>query len=180
MTYEGFTSAQVTRLTGCTTSQLRYWDRVRLIQPSVQKTGGRPGKPRLYSFQDMVILRALKAMRDEGLSIQRIRRAWSYLQQQGVLADSSEGPLVIEGLAALKETAGSDGLLAALRDGQLMFLELLDTGVSEVEPDPTLWALDRKRFLAYVRASRTEIAAAEGESASPPGPGLLPAAGTMG
>lgn len=155
MTDEGFTAPQVTRLTGCTASQLRYWDKVRLVQPSVQKTHGCPGRSRLYSFQDMVVLRALKGMRDEGMSLQRIRRAWGYLREHGVLATASNGPLVVEGLPALKQFTLSDELLESLKDGQLMFFDLLDTGVQKVEDDPTRWALDRERFLECVRASRS-------------------------
>ena len=151
MTYEGFTAPQVSRFSGCTSSQLRYWDQVGLIQPSVQQTGGVSGRPRLYSFTDLVMLRAVKALRDEGMSIQRIRRAWGYLRRHGILADESDGPLVIEGLAALKTFAGNDDLLDALRDGQLMLLDLLDTGVRSVEEDPTRFDLDRDRFLGYVR-----------------------------
>ena len=47
---EGFTAHQATRLTGCTPRQLRYWDQIGLVRPSVQSTGGRPGVPRLYLF----------------------------------------------------------------------------------------------------------------------------------
>ena len=43
---EGFTAHQATRLTGCTPRQLRYWDQIGLVRPSVQSTGGRPGVPR--------------------------------------------------------------------------------------------------------------------------------------
>ncbi|MBI4261868.1 MAG: MerR family DNA-binding transcriptional regulator, partial [Actinobacteria bacterium] len=37
---EGFTAHQATRFTGCTPRQLRYWDHIGLVKPSVQSTGG--------------------------------------------------------------------------------------------------------------------------------------------
>src|SRR5439155_3291970 len=49
---EGFTTHQACKFTGCTPRQLRYWDQIALVQPSVQGTGGRPGVPRLYAFRD--------------------------------------------------------------------------------------------------------------------------------
>ena len=72
---EGFTAQQACRLTGCTAHQLRYWDRVKLIQPSLQHTGGRPGRRRLYSFRDLVALRVVRSLLDNGMSVQRVRRA---------------------------------------------------------------------------------------------------------
>ena len=39
---EGFTAHQASRFTGCTPRQLRYWDQIGLVRPSVQQTGGRP------------------------------------------------------------------------------------------------------------------------------------------
>ena len=66
---EGFTSHQATRLTGCTPRQLRYWDQIGLVTPSVQQTGGRPGVPRLYSFRDLVALRVVKSLLDFAIGI---------------------------------------------------------------------------------------------------------------
>ncbi|HEX9978417.1 MAG TPA: helix-turn-helix domain-containing protein, partial [Acidimicrobiia bacterium] len=73
---EGFTSQQACRLTACTPHQLRYWDRVGLVEPSIQGTGGRPGRRRLYTFRDLVALRVVRSLLDNGMSVQRVRRAW--------------------------------------------------------------------------------------------------------
>ena len=59
--------------------QLRYWDQVGLVEPSVQGTGGRPGIPRLYAFRDLVALRIVKSLLDGGMSLQRVRRSWQFL-----------------------------------------------------------------------------------------------------
>ena len=39
---EGFTAHQACKFTGCSPRQLRYWDEIGLVEPSVQGTGGRP------------------------------------------------------------------------------------------------------------------------------------------
>src|SRR6476659_6554679 len=82
---EGFTPHQASRLSGCTPRQLRYWDQVGLVRPSIQQTGGRPGVPRLYSFRDLVALRVVKSLLDGGLSLQRVRRAWEFLNSKAEL-----------------------------------------------------------------------------------------------
>ena len=88
---EGFTAHQASRFTGCTPRQLRYWDQVGLVRPSIQQTGGRPGVPRMYSFRDLVALKVVKSLLDRGMSLQRVRRAWDYLNKEVGLDDHLAG-----------------------------------------------------------------------------------------
>ena len=94
---EGFTAHQATKFTGCSARQLRYWDQIDLVNPSIQGTGGRPGVPRLYSFRDLVALRVVKSLLDNGMSLQRVRRAWDYLNRRAALdkhlSRSSSSPM---------------------------------------------------------------------------------------
>ena len=152
---EGFTADQASRLTGCTPSQLRYWDNVRLVQPSIQRTGGRPGVRRKYSFRDLVILRVVRSLKDNGMSLQRIRRAWSYLDRNGV--DPRDVKLVTDGVSIFRIAHDDDELLDALREGQLAFFVALDEITRSVEEDVSLFELDRKRFLAFLRGSQEDV-----------------------
>lgn len=152
---DGFTTDQASRLTGCTPSQLRYWDNVRLIQPSIQSTGGRPGVRRVYSFRDLVILRAIRSLKDNGMSLQRIRRAWNYFRRNGV--DPGDVKLVTDGVSIFSVAQDADQLLDALREGQLAFFVELDRITRHVEADLTLFELDRDRFLSFVKGSREEV-----------------------
>ena len=79
MKKNAFTSKQACYLSGCTSHQLRYWDKVSLVSPSIQSSDGKPGVPKFYSFRDIVALRVIKTLLDNGMSIQRVRRAWKYL-----------------------------------------------------------------------------------------------------
>ena len=83
---EGFTAHQASRFTGCTARQLRYWDQIGLVRPSVQQTGGRPGVPRMYSFRDLVALKVVKSLLDGGLSLQRDHNAALALLHRAGLA----------------------------------------------------------------------------------------------
>ena len=152
---EGFTAEQASRLTGCTPSQLRYWDKVRLIRPSIQQTGGRPGVRRVYSFRDLVMLRVVKSLKDNGLSLQRIRRAWGYLSRNG--GDPRGVKLVTDGVSIFGIANDDDGLVDALREGQLALFVQLDEIARRVEEDVSRFELDRDRFLAFLRETQEDV-----------------------
>lgn len=155
---EGFTAQQASTLTGCTPHQLRYWDQVKLIQPSVQRTGGRPGRRRLYSFRDLVALRVIKSLLDNGMSIQRIRRAWDYLRRTGNMEGHlSEVSLVTDGDTIFRVAHGDEELLDALRHGQLAFFVAIDRITREVEEDVTRFELDREQLLEMLRLGEDDV-----------------------
>jgi DNA-binding transcriptional MerR regulator len=149
---EGFTAHQATRLTGCTPRQLRYWDEIGLVTPSIQRTGGRPGVPRLYSFRDLVALRVVRSLLDGGMSLQRVRRAWEYLNRKAALdRHLSEVKLVTDGVSIFKVARRSGELLDALREGQLAFFVAIDEIASGVETRVGQFREDRDRFIRALR-----------------------------
>src|ERR687884_1547393 len=115
---EGFTAQEASRLTGCTPHQLRYWDKVELVCPSVQATRGRPGVRRLYSFRDLVALRMIRSLLDGGMSLQKVRRAFAYLRRRAHLDEQlSTVRLVTEG-ATVYQVSNQDKLIDLLKEGQ--------------------------------------------------------------
>ena len=145
---EGFTAQQASNLTLCTAHQLRYWDKVNLIQPSIQGTDGRPGRRRLYTFRDLVALRVVKSLLDNGMSVQRVRRAWDYLRRTADMETQlSEVKLVTDGTSIFRVAQDDDELLDALRQGQLAFFVAINEIARSVEDDVTRFELDRERFL---------------------------------
>ncbi|MFM7719462.1 MAG: MerR family transcriptional regulator, partial [Actinomycetota bacterium] len=145
---EGFTAHQATRLTGCTPRQLRYWDQIDLVPPSVQRTGGRPGVPRLYSFRDLVALRVVKSLLDGGMSLQRVRRAWDYLNRRaGLDRHLAEVPLVTDGTTIFKVARRNGEILDALKEGQMAFFVTIDEVASGVEVRTGQFREDRDRFV---------------------------------
>ena len=120
MKKDAFTSKQACYLSACTSHQLRYWDKVGLVSPTIQSSNGKPGVPKLYSFRDIVSLRVIKTLLDNGMSIQRVRRAWKYLTRNGNLQDQlSEVKLVSDGETIY--TVEDDKVFDALKSGQLAF-----------------------------------------------------------
>lgn len=75
-----FNTKTVARILGLTTRQIGYWDKTNLIKPSVQEAAGY-GSVRLYSFSDLIQLKVAKALKDAGISIQKMRKALIYLEK---------------------------------------------------------------------------------------------------
>ena len=59
--------------------QLRYWDRIGLLKPSVKASAGK-GSARLYSEEDVEAARTIGRLRKEGASLQKIRKAVARIQ----------------------------------------------------------------------------------------------------
>lgn len=155
---EGFTAQQASQLTDCTAHQLRYWDKVNLVQPAIQSTGGRPGRRRLYSFRDLVALRVVKSLLDNGMSVQRVRRAWDYLRRTADMdAHLAEVRLVTDGQTIFRVASDDDELLDALRQGQLAFFVAINEIARNVEDDVTRFELDRERFLELLRRVEDDV-----------------------
>ena len=146
MKKDAFTSKQACYLSGCTSHQLRYWDKVKLVSPTIQSSNGKPGVPKLYSFRDIVSLRVIKTLLDNGMSIQRVRRAWRYLSKNGNLEDQlSNIRLVSDGNTIY--TVEDEVVFDALQSGQLAFFETIDSVTKEVREDVSKFELDKERFL---------------------------------
>lgn len=155
---EGFTAQQASRLTACTAHQLRYWDKVNLVEPTIQSTGGRPGRRRLYSFRDLVALRVVKSLLDNGMSVQRVRRAWDYLRRTADMETHlAEVRLVTDGQSIFRVASDDEELLDALRQGQLAFFVRINEIARSVEDDVTRFELDRDRFLEMLRRVEDDV-----------------------
>ena len=156
MKKDAFTSKQACYLSGCTSHQLRYWDKVKLVSPSIQSSHGKPGVPKLYSFRDIVSLKVIKTLLDNGMSIQRVRRAWRYLSRNGDLQDQlSKTKLSSDGVTIY--TVEENKVLDALKHGQLAFFETIDFVAKEVEEDLSKFELDKERFLNLLTRVEDDI-----------------------
>jgi len=155
---EAFTAQQACRLTGCTAHQLRYWDRVNLVRPTLQRTGGRPGRRRLYAFRDLVALRVVRSLLDNGMSVQRVRRAWDYLRRTADMdRHLAEVKLVTDGQSIFRIASNDEELIDALKEGQLAFFVAIGEITHEVEEDVDRFELDRDQFLEMLRRVEDDI-----------------------
>ncbi|MDP3939046.1 MAG: MerR family transcriptional regulator [Deltaproteobacteria bacterium] len=82
---EGFTSREVQVLTGLTNRNLQYWDEQGVFPPSLSRPAGRSprsGNRRLYSPLDVMVLQAVAALKQKGMSFQRIRKTLRVLRDE--------------------------------------------------------------------------------------------------
>ena len=156
---EGFTAHQAAKFTGCTPRQLRYWDQIGLVKPSVQGTGGRPGVPRLYAFRDLVALRVVRSLLDGGMSLQRVRRSWEFLNRRAHLdRHLSEVRLVTDGQSIFRIARRDGEVLDALREGQMAFFVAIDDIATGVETNVKQFEEDRERFVRALRQAAAQTA----------------------
>ena len=155
---EGFTSLQASRFTGTTGNQLRYWDKIGLVKPGVQATGGRPGVRRVYSFRDLIALKVVKSLLDGGMSLQRVRRAYGWLRENVNLDEHlSSVKLVTDGKSIFKILKGEGDILDALRQGQMAFFVAIDQLAGEVGTGVSEFLRDRDQFVRTLRAVEHEL-----------------------
>lgn len=119
---QGFNVRVVQRLTSLTHRQLVHWDNTALIHPSIRSAAGR-GSRRIYSFEDLVELRVVAALREKGVSLQAVRRAVKHLRQHH---DELKRPLAnlmlfTDGQRILALTDKAQRLIELTAGGQVVF-----------------------------------------------------------
>lgn len=155
---EGFTVLQACRFTNCTQHQLRYWDQIGLVRPSVQSTGGRPGVRRLYSFRDLVALKVVRALLDGGMSLQRVRRAYKFLREKAALEQHlAEVKLITDGRSIFELARGDGEILDALRQGQMAFFLAIDDLTRNLNHGVAEFLRDREEFVQKLREAEERL-----------------------
>src|SRR5258705_2406230 len=71
-----FSPENVQRILGLTARQLDYWDRLRLVSPQKEQEN------RFYDFRDLIGLRTVKQLVEEGVPANRLRRALAALREK--------------------------------------------------------------------------------------------------
>ena len=126
---ELFTTGQVRRLSGATARQLDHWAWTGFLRPSAAGA-----VKRHYSFDDLVRVRVVMRLKDQGVTLQMIRKAVDKLQEY------SSDPLRELSLVGLNGEVfvfrnRSDAVRAL--DGQCAFL-FIDLGAVAAELDNIL------------------------------------------
>jgi tetratricopeptide (TPR) repeat protein len=82
-----FSPEEVQRILGLTGKQLEYWDRLRLVSPR-KELGNR-----FYDFRDLIGLRTVKQLVEEGVPANRLRRALAALREKLLHPEASMAEL---------------------------------------------------------------------------------------
>lgn len=76
----GLSTPAVCRLAGVAPSTLNYWIRTGLVKPSIAASRGKRFD-RWWSISDVVLVRAVKALRDAGCPLQTLRKAKAQVER---------------------------------------------------------------------------------------------------
>jgi DNA-binding transcriptional MerR regulator len=96
---EGYSGKRAADIVGISYRQLDYWARTDLIRPSVADAHG-SGSRRRYSYRNLLELKLVKTLLDNGIKLESIREGFTYLRDQ-LGEDVSTTKLVIAGTSAV-------------------------------------------------------------------------------
>jgi DNA-binding transcriptional MerR regulator len=71
-----FQVSKVEQITGLTRRQINYWSMTGLVEASVDP--GIERQPKFWSFSDLVALRTVRRLREQNVSVQKIRKVLEY------------------------------------------------------------------------------------------------------
>jgi DNA-binding transcriptional MerR regulator len=111
---EGYRGPQVCSIVGITYRQLDYWARTNLLRPSISDARG-SGTQRLYSYTDLLQLKVIKRLLDDGVSLQRARQAIECLREAG--GDLHTANLIMNGTKSVLASSGEE-IIDLLKGGQ--------------------------------------------------------------
>jgi predicted RNase H-like HicB family nuclease len=129
-----FNTRTIQKITGLTSRRIDYWDRSHFIKPSVSEASGH-GSVRLYSFADLVQMRVAKTLLDEGITLQKIRKAITYLKKNmpDIKKPLSELRFLTDGSAIFVITKDDKQIIDVLKKGQLVFHIALGDLIEELK-----------------------------------------------
>jgi DNA-binding transcriptional MerR regulator len=117
-----FGKKDVVALTGLTYRQVDHWATTGVVRPSIKTAAGK-GSRREYSFKDLVQLRVAKALRDGGISVQKIRKVLAWLRRHfpEIKAPLAELRFVTDGANIFIVDRNPEKIMDTLKEGQLVF-----------------------------------------------------------
>jgi DNA-binding transcriptional MerR regulator len=155
----GIPSHVVWQLAGIPASTLDYWVRIGLVRPSLRGSDGQRAE-RWWTVEDVVVVRAVRALRQAGAPLQRVRRVRKLLEDWG--RPLSGVRLFWDGRDIL--IAGSDGGLTSglTNPGQYMLqLTILPLGEWHEQAQQLVQPVDvqqlRRRAAERRRARQAQL-----------------------
>lgn len=129
-----FNTISVCKILGLTKRRVDYWDKTHFIKPSIREAAGY-GSARLYNFTDLIQLKVAKTLRSKGISLQKIRKAVSYLKKH---MPDIEKPLadlkfLTDGDTIFVLTDNSTVIIDTLQQGQIVFSVAIGEFIEELK-----------------------------------------------
>ena len=77
---DAFNTKQASQVVGASIRQVIHWDKVGLVKPSIRSASGR-GSGRLFSYVDLLALKTVESLREDGISLQKIQKCVRYIRK---------------------------------------------------------------------------------------------------
>jgi uncharacterized protein (DUF433 family) len=140
--------SQAAQMTQTTSRKLTYWAKTKLVYPHIHR---RNGGPAIYSYTDLLAIRAVERLRNAGLPLQRMRRAIKYFYEYlGSKSNWWNLKMVVDNKDLLaiipceQSPTGKDEAVIASRGGQkpleIVFADLVNDLLAggKLEPFPEI------------------------------------------
>jgi predicted RNase H-like HicB family nuclease len=139
-----FNSEMVSKIIGIPLRVIDYWDRTNFIKPSINEASGY-GSMRLYSFTDLIQFRVGKFLRDQGLSLQKIRKSLNFLRKH---LPEIEKPLaqlrfLTDGETIFVLTNKNKEIIDTLKKGQYVFAIAIGELINDLKGKTSKITMDR-------------------------------------
>ncbi len=140
-----FNTNTVVKIAGLTIRQVDYWDRTHFIKPSLKEASGY-GTSRLYSFIDLVQLKVAKTLIDKGVTLQKIRKAITYLKKNfpDIEKPLAEMRFLTDGETIFVLTNKKGVILDTLSKGQMVFAVAIGEIIEGLKGEVEKMSQDRK------------------------------------
>jgi hypothetical protein len=115
----GLRSRAVCDLLGIPSSTLNYWVQIKLVRPSLRGPEGKRVE-QYWSVADVVAVRAIRALRRHGATLQQIQNARTNIVRWG--AEMSDATLYWDGRDIVIQTADGEFVSALRAPGQRMWV----------------------------------------------------------
>ncbi len=115
-----YTSKQVCKIVGLSYRQLDYYDRTNVLKPSVNSALGH-GSRRMYSFDDLLKLKVIKKLIEAGVSLQKIRKAKKFLEENSEKANGLLDVTLISDGNSVYACSSDKSIVDTLKSGQGVF-----------------------------------------------------------
>ncbi len=149
-----FNSKTVSKILGIPLRVIDYWDRTNFIKPSINEASGY-GSMRLYSFTDLIQFKVAKFLRDQGLSLQKIRKSLNYLRKH---LPEIEKPLaqlrfLTNGETIFVLTNKNREIIDTLKKGQYVLSIAIGELINELKGETSKMTMDREYMVNLLKRS---------------------------
>jgi len=149
-----FNSKTVSKIIGIPLRVIDYWDRTNFIKPSVHEASGY-GSMRLYSFTDLIQFKVAKFLRDQGLSLQKIRKSLNFLRKH---LPEIEKPLaqlrfLTDGETIFVLTNKNREIIDTLKKGQYVLSIAIGELINELKGETSKMTMDREYMVNILKRS---------------------------